>query len=236
MRAITVIPHHAESTRMDEVEEPSPDDGSVLVRTLAIGVCGTDVEIVRGKYGWAPPGEERLILGHESISKVESAPPKSGFTTGDLVVGIVRRPDPVPCRYCAVGERDMCSNGRYTEGGIKERHGCGSELFRIEPEFAVPVDPSLGLLGVPNRAGERCRQGVGLRGAHWPAIPRMGTPHGPSDGRRSDRTARRADGRIARIRCACAGSRHLRPEAATRSGSWRQLPCRRTAEPICPRA
>ena len=42
----------------------------------------------------------------------------------------------------------MCRNGRYTERGIKERHGYGSEYFRIEPEFVVKVDSSLGIAGV----------------------------------------------------------------------------------------
>ena len=67
---------------------------------------------------------------------------------GDLVVGIVRRPDPVPCPNCAVGEWDMCRNGQYTERGIKEIDGFMSERWRIEPEYAIKVDPSLGLLGV----------------------------------------------------------------------------------------
>ncbi len=123
-------------------------DGTVLVRTVALGVCRTDREIISGEYGTAPPGQKRLILGHESLGRVETAPPESGLTPGDLVVGIVRRPDPVPCRTCAAGEWDMCRNGRYTERGIKERHGYGAEYFRIEPEFAIKLDPGLGLLGV----------------------------------------------------------------------------------------
>jgi glucose 1-dehydrogenase len=72
----------------------------------------------------------------------------SGFKPGDLVVGIVRRPDPVPCPCCAVGEWDMCRNGRYTERGIKERNGYGSDFFRIEPEFLIKLDPSVGMHGV----------------------------------------------------------------------------------------
>jgi threonine dehydrogenase-like Zn-dependent dehydrogenase len=63
-------------------------------------------------------------------------------------VGIVRRPDPVPCPNCAVDEWDMCRNGRYTERGIKERDGYASERYRIHPDFAVKVDPSLGPLAV----------------------------------------------------------------------------------------
>src|SRR5215204_2738822 len=97
MRAITVLPGTANSGRLDEVPEPDPADGTLLVRTLALGVCGTDREIVAAAYGSAPPGEERLILGHESLGEVEEAPAASGFTRGDHVVGIVRRPDPEPC-------------------------------------------------------------------------------------------------------------------------------------------
>jgi len=148
MRAITVLPGTANSGRLDEVPEPHPADGTLLVRTLALGVCGTDREIVAAAYGSAPPGEERLILGHESLGVVEEAPVASGFTRGDHVVGIVRRPDPVPCPACAAGEWDMCRNGRYTERGIKERHGFGAEHFRLEPDFAVKVDPDLGELAV----------------------------------------------------------------------------------------
>ena len=171
MRAITVIPKQAGSVRLDEVPEPPAADGEVLVETLAIGVCGTDVEILRGEYGWAPPGHERLILGHESLGRVREAPAASGLAPGDLVVGIVRRPDPVPCENCAVGEWDFCRNGRYTERGIKERDGYGAERYRIEAKYAVKVDAALGALGVllepasvvakawavTDAAGGRCR-------------------------------------------------------------------------------
>jgi len=148
LRAITVLPGVANSARLDDVPEPLPADGAILVRTLALGVCGTDREIVAGAYGEAPPGSQRLVLGHESFGEVIDAPRDSGLKGGDPIVGIVRRPDPVPCPACAAGEWDMCRNGRYTERGIKGRHGYGAERFRIEPDFAVRVEPSLGLLGV----------------------------------------------------------------------------------------
>jgi len=148
MRALTVQPGHADSARVEDVPEPPESDGPVLVRTLAIGVCGTDLEIVAGKYGWAPPGRDRLVLGHESLGRVLEAPADSGLAPGDLVAGIVRRPDPVPCPNCAAGEWDMCRNGKYTERGIKELDGYCSERYRIRPEFAVKVASRLGHLGV----------------------------------------------------------------------------------------
>ncbi len=148
MRAITVKPGEAGSARLDDIPDPEVSDGSVLVRTRALGICGTDRDIVAGHYGWAPAGATRLILGHESLGVVLDAPKDSGLTKGDLVVGIVRRPDPVPCPACAIGNWDMCRNGRYSERGIKERDGYGAELFRIEPEFTVKLDRDLGALGV----------------------------------------------------------------------------------------
>ena len=144
---MTVIPGTPGSARLDDVPEPGVELGSVLVEALAVGVCGTDVEIATGLYGWAPPGRDRLILGHESLGRVIDPGP-TGFAVGDHVVGIVRRPDPVPCPHCAVGEWDMCTNGRYTERGIKEVDGFMADRWRIEPEYAVKVDGSLGVLGV----------------------------------------------------------------------------------------
>ena len=148
MKAITVEPKKPGSARLEDIPEPDAREGSVLVEAVAVGVCGTDVEIVEGKYGWAPPGKTRLVLGHESLGRVLDPGPAGGLKQGDLVVGIVRRPDPVPCPNCAVGEWDMCRNGRYTERGIKEIQGFMSEHWRIEPEYAIKVDPTLGILGV----------------------------------------------------------------------------------------
>jgi glucose 1-dehydrogenase len=147
MRAVTVTPGSSGTARLEDVAEPEVGLGSVVVESLAVGVCGTDVEIASGSYGWPPPGKERLILGHESLGRVVDPGP-SGFAAGDNVVGIVRRPDPVPCPNCAVGEFDMCTNGGYMERGIKQIDGFMADRWRIEPEYAVRVDKSLGVLGV----------------------------------------------------------------------------------------
>ncbi len=148
MKAITVQPGLAHSVRFEEVSEPDESSGSILVEAVAVGICGTDVEIASGAYGWAPPGRERLILGHESLGRVVDPGGDLSVKAGDLVVGIVRRPDPVPCPNCAVGEWDMCRNGQYTERGIKQIDGFMSERWRIEPGYFTKVDSSLGLLGV----------------------------------------------------------------------------------------
>ena len=184
MKALTVVPNQAGSTKLDDVEESPASDGPVLVETLAVGVCGTDVEITSGNYGWAPPGRERLVIGHESLGRVREAPSGAPVAPGDLVVGIVRRPDPVPCANCAVGEWDFCRNGQYTERGIKERDGYCSQHYRIEPDYAVKVDPSLGHLGVLLEPTSVLAKGweqvdrIGGR-AHWAPARALVTGAGP---------------------------------------------------------
>ncbi|MBE1874375.1 glucose 1-dehydrogenase [Myceligenerans pegani] len=146
MRALTVRPAHPGSLAVTDVPEPAESTGSILVEGVAIGVCGTDREIAAGEYGSAPDGQDRLILGHESLGRVlegDGGP----FSAGDLVVGVVRRPDPEPCGACAVGEFDMCRNGRYTERGIKGLDGYGAQRWRVEPDYAVRLDPRLADVG-----------------------------------------------------------------------------------------
>jgi threonine dehydrogenase-like Zn-dependent dehydrogenase len=148
MRAIGVAPGRPETAGLIDLPEPPLSDGSLLVRSRLIGMCGTDLDIAIDGYGAPPPGEERLVLGHESLGEVVDAPEGSGFAPGDLVAGVVRRPDPGPCPACAADEWDMCRTGDFVERGIKERHGYGSALFRVDPRFAVRLDPALGDLGV----------------------------------------------------------------------------------------
>jgi threonine dehydrogenase-like Zn-dependent dehydrogenase len=140
MRAMTVIPGQPDSAELTQLPDPQPGDGELVVEPLYLGVCGTDREIVEGGHGEPPPGHERLVLGHELLGRVRDS--------GELVAGIVRRPDPVPCACCAQGEWDMCRNGQYTERGIKALDGYGAELVTLEADFAIPVPAELGTLGV----------------------------------------------------------------------------------------
>ena len=82
MKAITVEPKKPGTARFMDMPDPDMHEGSILVEAVAVGVCGTDVEIVEGKYGWAPPGHKHLILGHESLGRVIDPGPSGGFKKG----------------------------------------------------------------------------------------------------------------------------------------------------------
>jgi threonine dehydrogenase-like Zn-dependent dehydrogenase len=146
MRALSVVPGRPDTATVEERPDPPESDGAVLVDGLLIGICGTDVEIAHDGFGVAPPGTGSLVLGHESLGRVREAPAGSGFTTGDVVSGVVRRPD--GCAACADDQWDMCLDGDFVERGIKGADGYGATAWRADPRFLVKVDPVLGELGV----------------------------------------------------------------------------------------
>ncbi len=161
--AMCVVPGRRDTAAAAPVPEPSPDEGSVLVATLLVGVCGTDLHLVgrqeragsrttrtsgSGRDGRdGRPDGDRLVLGHEAVGRVLAAPAASGFRPGQLVTGIVRQPC-AECAACARGEWDYCTSGRYTERGIRGAAGFGRERWRCEPAYLVPVPDALGELGV----------------------------------------------------------------------------------------
>jgi len=83
-----------------------------------------------------------------TVGEVIEAPAGTGLCPGDLISGVGRRPDPEHCAACAAGGWDMCRNGGYAERGISGAAGYGSQLWRVDADYAVKIDPALGDLGV----------------------------------------------------------------------------------------
>jgi glucose 1-dehydrogenase len=148
VRAATVTPGRPDDLRVSDWPEPVALEGELLVQGLLVGLCHTDLEIINGRIDSLPSGQDRMVLFHESFGRVLEAPPGSGFTPGDLVAGVVRRPDPLPCAPCAAGRSDFCLNGNYTERGVTGLDGFGSERWTVPPQYAVRLAPEVGDCGV----------------------------------------------------------------------------------------
>lgn len=138
MKAVTVIPSVPESLRLRDVEKPKPNRGQVLLRPIRVGICGTDKEIIEGKYGKAPPGSQYLILGHEALAVVEElGDGVDNVSVGDIVVPTVRRP--VNCDLPV----DYCPMGHYVEHGIWGLHGHAAEYSVTDARYLVKVPKDL---------------------------------------------------------------------------------------------
>jgi threonine dehydrogenase-like Zn-dependent dehydrogenase len=126
-----------------EVPRPDPGPGEVLVRTLRVGIDGTDHEVLSGDHGAFPEGEDYLILGHEAVGVVED-PGRTRFDRGDVVVPTVRRPPSSgPNEYFERGEAHMAPPGETLERGIDGAHGFMAEYFASDPEYLVSIPERL---------------------------------------------------------------------------------------------
>jgi threonine dehydrogenase-like Zn-dependent dehydrogenase len=143
--ALVTQPGHTHTTRVEDVPAVEAREGEVLVRTLEVGVCGTDREISEGLFGVPPEDEQLLVLGHEALAAV--ARDGYGFTRGQLVTATVRR-SCGHCIACAEDSPDSCLTGDYSERGITRLHGYARELVTEDPEQLVAIPKSLGRLGV----------------------------------------------------------------------------------------
>ena len=157
MQALITTPLQGGTTRTATVPDPEPRPGAVLIRTLEVGVCGTDREIAAGEFGAAPPGETELILGHELLGVVAEG--GDGFAEGDLVTATVRR-SCGHCGACAEGSPDACDTGDYTERGITALPGFASELVVEDAEHIVAIPEALGRLGVLAEPSSICARGI----------------------------------------------------------------------------
>ena len=157
MRAIG-IEAGGDSPRLLDVPQPEPTAGDVLVRTLSVGVDGTDYEVIAGSHGSPPPDEDYLILGHEAVGVVED-PNGTAFEPGEVVVPTVRRPPRSGANeYFERGEADMAPPSATLERGIDGAHGFMSEYFTSPADCLIGLPPALapwGFLAEPISVAEK---------------------------------------------------------------------------------
>ena len=142
MKAVAVFPGSRQVTVIDQEDPLITQPDQVLLRMLDIGICGTDKEICTFEYGTPPPGDDYLVIGHESVAEVAQAGSAvERFAPGDIVVPSVRRPCPHPgCLACRSGHQDYCYTGDFRERGIKEAHGFMAE-YVVEHERNLNLVP-----------------------------------------------------------------------------------------------
>jgi glucose 1-dehydrogenase len=157
MQALVVQPGVSQTTRVADVPQPPVREGEVALRTLEVGVCGTDREISEGHFGVAPEDDGLLVLGHELLGTVDQD--GHGFTRGDLVTSIVRR-SCSHCLACSEGAPDSCLTGDYSERGITRLHGFARELVAEDPAQLIGIPRSLGRLGVLVEPASICERGI----------------------------------------------------------------------------
>jgi threonine dehydrogenase-like Zn-dependent dehydrogenase len=146
MKAIAVHPGRANSVHLADIPAPRldsiPDGRGVLVKVLKVGVDATDAEINAALYGNPPPGDDYLVIGHESFGIVEAVGPSvTRVKPGDYVTCSVRRPG--KSIYDSIGRSDITSEETYFERGINLLHGFLTERYVDHEAFIVRIPVGL---------------------------------------------------------------------------------------------
>jgi aryl-alcohol dehydrogenase len=118
------------SFAIEDVELGAPGENEVLVRTVATGICHTDLLVRDQVLPPAPPA----VLGHEGSGVVEAV----GAAVSDVAVGdrVVLAPHSCGgCRGCLTGHPMRCEafmplnfGGRRADGSTAYRDAQGAEL------------------------------------------------------------------------------------------------------------
>jgi threonine dehydrogenase-like Zn-dependent dehydrogenase len=145
MKAVAVFPGSREVKVIEQEDPRISEPDQVVLRMLDIGICGTDKEICTFEYGTPPPGDDHLVIGHESLAEIVAAGTAvERFQPGDLVIPSVRRPCAHPgCLACRSGHQDYCYTGDFSERGIKEAHGYMVEYVVDHERHLNLVPPGL---------------------------------------------------------------------------------------------
>ena len=73
MQALVTQPGKAGTAHIEQVADPAPAAGEVLLRVVEVGVCGTDREIIDGQFGAAPARVRSSRRGHREVTSVRPA-------------------------------------------------------------------------------------------------------------------------------------------------------------------
>lgn len=115
-----VLHRQREPLRLEDLPEPAPEPGQVLLEIAACGICRTDLHIVDGEL---TEPKLPLVPGHQIVARVVDGGER--FTSGQRVgVPWLGWTDGT-CRYCRSGRENLCDNARFTgydiDGGYAER-------------------------------------------------------------------------------------------------------------------
>jgi 2-desacetyl-2-hydroxyethyl bacteriochlorophyllide A dehydrogenase len=143
MRRVVV---HPGRIAVEAADVPSPGPGEALVRTLAAGVCGSDLHAAHGRHPFVAlpyrPGHEvvGIVESLGALSRAGAGPAARDWTPGERVIV---EPD-LPCwtcKMCTTGRENLCENLRFFGCGYPQ--GGMADYFTLAANRLHPVPDSL---------------------------------------------------------------------------------------------
>jgi alcohol dehydrogenase, propanol-preferring len=120
--------------RMEDLPDPTPGPGQILVEVRACAICRTDLHVVEGEL---PMLRSPLVPGHQAVGRVAArGPGATRFREGDRVGIAWLRRTCGRCLYCATDRENLCERAEFTgwhaDGGY-------AELALIDEDYAYAI-------------------------------------------------------------------------------------------------
>ena len=120
--------------RMEDVPDPAPGAGQILVEVKACGICRTDLHVVEGEL---PMLRAPLVPGHQAVGRVAArGRDATRFREGDRVGIAWLRRTCGRCLYCATDRENLCERAEFTgwhaDGGY-------AELAVVDEDYAYTI-------------------------------------------------------------------------------------------------
>lgn len=136
MKALVKYKHGSEGVELREIEKPSPKSDELLIRVLAVGICGTDIHIMHDEYPCRTP----VVLGHEFTGIVTQIGSNvREFEVGDQVISSTAAVTCERCDYCRQGLRMLCEHRESIGSG---NNGAMSDFLVVPAKLAYVVPDS----------------------------------------------------------------------------------------------
>jgi propanol-preferring alcohol dehydrogenase len=141
--------------RSTDLRDPRPDEGEILLKVSACGVCHTELDEIEGR---TPPLFFPMVLGHQIVGTVEEAGSRAKkFMRGDRVgIGWIYSACGT-CQPCRTGQENLCQEFKATG---RDAHGGYAEFTKVNEEFAYHIP---GLFSDAEAAPLLCAGAIGYR-------------------------------------------------------------------------
>jgi alcohol dehydrogenase, propanol-preferring len=155
LRETAPLAQNSNPLSLTELAEPEIDDGEVLIRVRACGVCHTELDEIEGR---TPPKSLPVVLGHQVVGTVEEISSGSGDLKVRDRVGVAWINSACgKCRYCMSGNENLCNQFKATGRDV---NGGYAEYMKVTGAFAYPLPAALSDL---EAAPLLCAGAVGYR-------------------------------------------------------------------------
>jgi propanol-preferring alcohol dehydrogenase len=140
LREITQLHLNPMPLTFDEIPEPTPAAGEILLRVTACGVCHTELDEIEGR---TPPPHLPAVLGHQVVGEIITLHSQEAL---ESTLKINQRAGVAwiasacgKCAFCKSGQENLCpqfkATGRDVDGGY-------AEYMKVRADFVHPIPDS----------------------------------------------------------------------------------------------